>query len=637
MKKIIKYRADIDGLRAIAVLGVILYHSEIAIGNINIFSGGFLGVDVFFVISGYLITSIILKEYSLTKKFSFFNFYEKRIRRLVPVLLFIILISLIFSYLFLLPVQFNKYINSIFSSIFFYSNFYFHFSGQSYGQSIFLSHPLIHTWSLSVEEQFYILYPILLIFFISIFKKKIKFVFCIFIFLSIVFTSYMSEHHSSFNFYMLTSRAWELASGALIAIYQSQNEKIKVRSYLKPLGFILIIFSFFYFENTSKHPSYLTLVPVLGTCMIILNFKSKNLTDKILTNKHLVRVGLISYSLYLWHYPILSFGKISGITENLLISKIILIIFSFFVSYLTYIYIEKFFRNNKNISFKKLFIIILSIIILLALSKNFFLDKHIKRYPKILHELYDQRWNVTKQYYKTCFQRKSFFCYFGNDKNQKTTFLIGDSILASMQEELKNNLLKRDINFIPMTNAGCDFIIPTKITKFCNRNIQLNRHNKISQFEDAIIILHLNYKNLRNNSLEISSFINNIKKYLDSGYSIIVIYPIPQWNESVSREIYDTYKNINKNFLIQINNFDTISLDEDFYSLTIKINEKLDALSHENLFFIYPKKIFCNNDKNNKCLAHSPNEIYFTDQDHLSKTGSEILNTELIKIIDKIK
>ena len=206
-----------------------------------------------------------------------------------------------------------------------------------------------------------------------------------------------------------------------------------------------------------------------------------------------------------------------------------------------------------------------------------------------------------------------------------------------MQEELKNNLLKRDINFIPMTNAGCDFIIPTKITKFCNRNIQLNRHNKISQFEDAIIILHLNYKNLRNNSLEISSFIDNIKKYLDSGYSIIVIYPIPQWNESVSREIYDTYKNINKNFLIQINNFDTISLDEDFYSLTIKINEKLDALSHENLFFIYPKKIFCNNDKNNKCLAHSPNEIYFTDQDHLSKTGSEILNAELIKIIDKIK
>ena len=127
MQKRIKYKSDIDGVRALAVIGVILYHTEIRIGDNLLFSGGFLGVDVFFVISGYLITSIILKEHLIKKQFSFWDFYKRRVRRLVPALLFVLIISLIFAYFFLLPVQFKSYLNSIVSSIFFYSNFYFHY------------------------------------------------------------------------------------------------------------------------------------------------------------------------------------------------------------------------------------------------------------------------------------------------------------------------------------------------------------------------------------------------------------------------------------------------------------------------------------------------------------------------------
>ena len=166
------YRSEIDGLRSLAVIGVIFYHAEIMIQSFRFFPGGFLGVDLFFVISGYLITSLILKEYQINNKFSFKNFYKRRAKRLVPALLLVITVSSIFSYLFLLPVHYEGFIKSVLSSIFFFSNFFFHFSGQAYGAQALSQIPLLHTWSLSIEEQFYLLYPIFLIGIMIFLKKK---------------------------------------------------------------------------------------------------------------------------------------------------------------------------------------------------------------------------------------------------------------------------------------------------------------------------------------------------------------------------------------------------------------------------------------------------------------------------------
>ncbi len=638
MQQKINYRSDIDGLRAIAVIGVILYHTEINIGDKLIFSGGFLGVDVFFVISGYLITTIILKEHLIQKNFSFLNFYKRRVRRLVPALVFVLVVSFIIAYVLLLPIQFKSFLSSILSSIFFYSNLYFHYTGEAYGQSILSSQPLLHTWSLSVEEQFYILYPILFIFLLGSFKERIKFIFFIFISTSIIFSSYITESHSSFNFYMITNRAWELACGALISINHFHNKQKNKNDFWKILGFILIIFSFLYFDSANRHPSYLTLVPVLGCCMIIDKYKKKNFIDKILTNKLFVKIGLISYSLYLWHHPILSFGKISGFTENSLLAKILLILISFCLSILTFNYIERYFRNPNKISFKKLSVIILPIILSFFLFSNFFVEKQKKKYPEILKNLYEKTWFTTKQYYKPCFQRKKFFCFFGNSDNENTVFLVGDSVLASIQEELKNNLVERQINFIPMTNAGCDFLNSKVQNKYCNRTIQSNRSNKIKQFKRSIIIMHFNYRNNRNDVNEITSYINNINEYLSLGYKIIVIYPIPQWNQNISQKIHSIYKKNKKNFFDELNKQGEFNLEYDYYNdQTSEITKKLDELSHENLFFIYPDRIFCDTKKKNKCLANSLENIYFTDASHLSKVGSEMINSELIKIIENIK
>ena len=309
------YRKDIDGLRAIAVLGVIFYHSEILINDKLLLSGGFLGVDIFFVISGYLITSIIYREYKKKNKFSFLNFYERRVRRLLPALLIILSASIIFGYFLLLPTQFKSYLDSIISSVFFYSNFYFHYSGQAYGEAILSTKPLLHTWSLAVEEQFYILFPIIFIIIIKYFRSYLKLFIYLGILLSIAFASIIVEKHSSFNFYMIITRAWELLSGSAIALHHAKGNNQSGNYNLKFFGIILILFSFYFFNDPHEHPSLLTLIPITGCCLIIYDTNKNNFANKLLSQKILVNIGLISYSLYLWHHPIYLLGKFQVIQK----------------------------------------------------------------------------------------------------------------------------------------------------------------------------------------------------------------------------------------------------------------------------------------------------------------------------------
>ncbi len=170
----LSYRPEIDGLRAISVIAVVFYHIEIIFNDFKLFSGGFIGVDVFFVISGYLITSLILKEIYQTQNFSLLNFYKRRSKRILPALFGMIIISIFFAWIYLTPDNFEQYSSSIISSIFFFSNFFFYFEGLVYNAENSLLKPLLHTWSLSVEEQFYIFFPLLLIFLFKFLKKEIS-------------------------------------------------------------------------------------------------------------------------------------------------------------------------------------------------------------------------------------------------------------------------------------------------------------------------------------------------------------------------------------------------------------------------------------------------------------------------------
>src|SRR6056300_776567 len=214
------YRPEIDGLRAIAVGAVILNHAPITILGNQPFKGGFIGVDIFFVISGYLITSIILKELVTTGSFSFKHFYERRIRRILPALLFVMLVSLPFAWMYLLPSSFIDFSKSIIYSLIFSSNFYFHYSGQQYGAVSGLIKPFLHTWSLSVEEQFYILFPIVLLVTFKYFRKYLIHILILGFVISLGLADWSSRSYSSASFYFLHTRMWELLAGSIMAYFE---------------------------------------------------------------------------------------------------------------------------------------------------------------------------------------------------------------------------------------------------------------------------------------------------------------------------------------------------------------------------------------------------------------------------------
>ena len=214
------YRPEIDGLRAIAVSAVILYHAQITIFGYQPFKGGFIGVDIFFVISGYLITSIILKELITTGSFSFKHFYERRIRRILPALLFVMLVSLPFAWMSLLPSSFVDFSKSILYSLGFSSNLYFWSSGQEYGAQSGLLKPFLHTWSLSVEEQFYILFPIILLITFKYFKRYLIHILISGFVISLGLAEWTSRNYPSASFYFLHTRMWELLMGSILAYFE---------------------------------------------------------------------------------------------------------------------------------------------------------------------------------------------------------------------------------------------------------------------------------------------------------------------------------------------------------------------------------------------------------------------------------
>ena len=214
------YRPELDGLRAIAVCAVILYHAQITILNYKPFKGGFIGVDIFFVISGYLITSIILKELITTNSFSFKHFYERRIRRILPVYLIVILAIIPFAWMNFLVDSFVDFSKSALYSLGFSSNLYFHYSGQEYGARTGLFKPLLHTWSLSVEEQYYILFPIILLITFKYFTKYLIHILVFGFIISISLADWSSKNYASISFYFIHTRIWELLAGSILAYFE---------------------------------------------------------------------------------------------------------------------------------------------------------------------------------------------------------------------------------------------------------------------------------------------------------------------------------------------------------------------------------------------------------------------------------
>lgn len=332
------YRPEIDGLRAVAVIPVILFHA-----GFELFSGGYAGVDVFFVISGYLITSIICGELD-QDTFSIRRFYERRIRRILPALFFVMLCCIPMAWLWMSPSQLKNFSEATIAVSTFTSNILFWWKSDYFAPDARLD-PLLHTWSLAVEEQFYILFP-LIVLAIWRFGKNIAFLtISILVVCSLFLSEQISTQFPSANFYLLPSRAWELGIGALCAFVL--HRRVQPRNgFVAGIGSVMILLSFVLYDESVLFPSLYALLPVGGAALFIIFAASGTPAARLLSTPLFVGLGLVSYSAYLWHQPIFAFARILNLSEPTGGIMAMLALLSLVLAVLTWRFIESPFRRK---------------------------------------------------------------------------------------------------------------------------------------------------------------------------------------------------------------------------------------------------------------------------------------------------
>jgi peptidoglycan/LPS O-acetylase OafA/YrhL len=341
---VLTYRREIDGLRAIAVIPVILFHA-----GFEFFKGGFVGVDVFFVISGYLITSILLSEKE-RGTFSLLKFYERRARRILPALFVMMVVSMFFAWMWLLPRDMKDFSGSLAAVSIFSSNIFF-WNASGYFDTTAELKPLLHTWSLAVEEQYYLLFPVFLM---ATWKLGKKFIVAalLLIFIASLLTAQINvKEYPAATFYLLPTRAWELVMGALMAFYLFGGKDKELGQFTKQLGasvgFLLIVFSAVYFDKNTPFPSFYALVPTVGAALIILCATPTTFVGRLLGARIFVAVGLLSYSAYLWHQPLFAFARYR-LSPNLDLEVVaVLLLLTAICAYLSWRFIEGPFRQAR--------------------------------------------------------------------------------------------------------------------------------------------------------------------------------------------------------------------------------------------------------------------------------------------------
>ncbi len=427
------YRIEIDGLRGISVILVILFHAKIPF-----FTGGFFGVDIFFVISGYLITNIIVNLHN-NEKFFLAKFYERRIRRIIPALYVVLFFLLIYNYFIQAPYFSKDLSQSIFFTPIFIQNFLNIYEGANYFNLSYDLKSLGHTWSLSIEEQFYFLYPLLIIFF---FKSSKNFLFKLIVVLFLVslclyFYTGVSGKYIGYHFFFTPSRIWEILFGCILAF---QKWNFKNKTFIPTLGFFLILSSVLA-QHYLSQDLILRILIVIGTGLLLISsFENRVFfINKILKNRIIVFFGLISYSLYLWHVPIYSiyrdfFSYNTSAYENFILVSITIII-----SFISYKFIETPFRQGKKISTHKIYSFFLIGLLIFPIygyyghMSNGFEDKKVKNLNK-----------ENKKYYVSFIKEKNKINNFKLKKidSKENIMVIGDSLASDVVNALNTQNIK---------------------------------------------------------------------------------------------------------------------------------------------------------------------------------------------------
>ena len=621
-----KYIKEIDGLRAIALLPVIFFHA-----GFSAFSGGFVGVDIFFVISGYLITTIIIDEID-KDSFSLLNFYERRARRILPALFFVMLCTLPFAWLWMTPYDLKNFSQSLVAVSIFVSNIHFWLTSEYFDSPSELK-PLLHSWSIAVEEQYYILFPIFLLMIWRFGKKWIILSLTLIAIASLIYAHLQFAHNPSFTFYSLPTRAFEILIGSLISFYANHKKNIiSTNQTFSLAGLILVLYAIFTFDKNTPSPSLYSLIPTIGTGLILAYSNNQNLVGKFLSNRLLVGIGLISYSTYLWHYILFAFAKLTIIDSPSFLSLGIIVIISLIFGYFSWKYIEIPFRNKKGIFRNKIFFysafgsLFFIVIGLIGYTKNGF-EIRLNKEDKAIAawQNYD-----SKQTYRryTCFMEpENTYLEFKNEcfgEYSKQAYLIwGDSYAASLSKGLRS--IHNDV--IQLTASACPPLINTKIKTRPNC-FKINEFikEKIKELKPKKIFLQANWyvyskENVVDKLYKTIEFIKHESPLTE----IIIIGNLPQWEPTLPIFLLRKQLNINQIDYVYMSSYDKLKkADEELINLAN--NEKIKFISLLDNFCI-----------ENKCLvATKYNSTFWLttfDQGHLTEAGSIYIFTKLKNII----
>lgn len=633
------YRPDIDGLRAIAVLMVIGFHyfpSRVPFG--------FIGVDIFFVISGYLITRILI-TWSLEGNLKFEDFYANRIKRIFPALITVLISCLVFGWFTMLPSEYSQLGKHTAAASIFISNFLL--LGESgYFDLAAEVKPLLHLWSLSIEEQFYLIWPLIL--YCCLTKKwvNLRTLLLLLWIASFAIGIYLSLNYPPQGFYLPISRFWELILGAFLASISSQSpskSSLFPSQYISAIALSLLILSFWFISKERAYPGYWAIFPTMATFFILLSPPNAFFNRKILSHSALIKIGLISYPLYLWHWPILvflNFNIPADISKERLVAyKVAAIGLSFILAYLTYRFIELPIRSRKGKQGRTPALISLILLMATGLAGySLVLTKGAEdRIPKEIRPLLTSK-NLTWEHYV-----RFDSCHLQEDQDYKypescfehqrpLAVLWGDSHASTLYPALASIQNDNHFGVNQFTKAGCPPLQSSDEKDiYCSKNYQEALKN-IEKAQPEYIFIHSAWilrpsiypKSIKELETRLAKTLEMIKRTAPST-KIILVGPLPRWHVNPLRTTYINW----------ITHGD-LTVYQPADPMTDVENSLKKIASQNQTEYISLGEIFC---IENKCISRVDIggwELISTDYGHLSKAGAEYLGEKLKSRIQSI-
>jgi peptidoglycan/LPS O-acetylase OafA/YrhL len=663
----IKYRAEIDGLRALAILPVVLFHAK-ADG----FDGGFVGVDVFFVISGYLITSIILHE-RIDGRFSIGRFFERRARRIVPPLFVVVAATVPFAWRYLLPGDMQDYCESILAMILFSSNFLFLHETGYFGTATELT-PLIHTWSLAVEEQYYLFFPFFLIILFKFMAWRGQFiVLAAMLVSSFGLASWIVESNEAVAFFLLPTRGWEILCGSLCAYICIYYRPLKSNDALALAGLAMIVIAVAAFSQETPMPGPFGLVPCLGTVLIILFGSNGTIVSKVLSHVVLVRIGVISYGTYLWHQPMFAMARHASIDEPSPLMMTCLALLSLVLGYLSWKFIEMPCRIRTVLPLRWFALIFSIFFVFFALFGT--LGHFSKGYPDRFSA---QNINLIQppRTQNDCgsavnLNANFYACDFGDGNSKRIFVLYGDSHAAALQSELHRIFRQNGIRGIRIGEYQDCQILPglfreakarsaARLTARCLQNLRA-AFASVPEAEAAIVSvrwtallapiegsirssvfdngeggveLEKESRYMALNKAGVPSFDGTAKRQAiqaaldvvtDSNRRTFLIYPVPEVGWNIPRQNLKRFKS-GESIVAGITTSYRRYLERNEF-----ITEVLDEYSGPNVVRIRPSEMLCDSYVKERCITALDRKALYYDDNHLSDFGAAIVVEEIRK------